>query len=52
MNDWERIFEIYYRFQLGRYIQITPDFQTIQNPGYNSDWGPVAVYSLRLRLNF
>jgi len=49
---WERIFEIYYRFQIGRYIQISPDFQYIQNPGYNSDRGPVAVYSLRLRLSY
>jgi high affinity Mn2+ porin len=49
---WERIFEIYYRIQMGRYIQVTPDFQHIQNPGYNRDRGPAVVYSLRLRLSF
>jgi high affinity Mn2+ porin len=48
----EQIFETYYRLQLGRYIQISPDFQHIQNPGYNRDRGPVVVYSLRLRLSY
>jgi hypothetical protein len=49
---WERVFETYYRIQLGRYVQISPDFQYIQNPGYNRDRGPVQVYGLRLRLSY
>jgi high affinity Mn2+ porin len=48
----EQIFETYYKIQLGRYLQITPDFQYIWNPGYNRDRGPVAVYSLRLHLSY
>ena len=48
----EQIFEMYYRVQLGRYVQVSPDFQYIQNPGYNRDRGPAKVYSLRLRLYF
>ncbi|HTZ39617.1 MAG TPA: carbohydrate porin [Syntrophales bacterium] len=48
----EQIFEVYYLIQLGRYVQITPDFQFIQNPGYNTDRGPVAVYGLRFRLSY
>lgn len=48
----EQIFEIYYRIQLGRYIQITPDFQCIWNPGYNRDRGPAQVYGFRLRLSY
>ena len=48
----EQIFEIYYRIQLGTYIQITPDFQFINNPGFNRDRGPAEVYSLRIRLSF
>ena len=48
----EQIFETYYRIQLGRYLQISPDFQYIQNPGYNRDRGPVEVYSLRVRLSY
>jgi carbohydrate-selective porin OprB len=48
----EQIFEIYYRIQLGRYVQITPDFQNIWNPGYNRDRGPAQVYGLRLHLSY
>ena len=49
---WEQVFEAYYRVQVGPYVQISPDFQFIQNPGYNKDRGPVEVYSLRARLSF
>jgi len=49
---WEQILEVYYRIQLGSYVQISPDYQFIQNPGYNNDRGPVAVYSIRVRLSF
>jgi high affinity Mn2+ porin len=48
----EQILETYYRVQLGQYAQLSPDFQYIQNPGYNRDRGPVEVYSLRLRLSY
>ena len=48
----EKELEAYYRVQIGKYIQITPDFQFILNPGYNRDRGPVQVYSLRLRLSY
>ncbi len=47
----ERVLEAYYRVQIGRYVQLSPDFQYIQNPGYNRDRGPVIVYSMRLRLS-
>jgi len=48
----EQVFETYYRVQLGRYIQISPDFQYIWNPGYNRDRGPVQVYGLRLHVSY
>ncbi|MGA2192712.1 MAG: carbohydrate porin [Nitrospirota bacterium] len=48
----EQITEAYYRIQLGRYVQISPDFQFIQNPGYNKDRGPAEVYSLRVHLSY
>ncbi len=48
----EKVFETYYRIQLGQYAQLSPDFQYIQNPGYNRDRGPAEVYSLRLRLSY
>jgi len=48
----EQILETYYRVQLGQYAQLSPDFQYIQNPGYNRDRGPVEVYSLRLHVSY
>jgi len=48
----EQVAEVYYRVQLGSYIQITPDFQFIINPGYNSDRGPAQAYALRARVSF
>lgn len=48
----ERLFEVYYRWQLGRFVQIGPDFQYIDNPGYNRDRGPASVFSLRLHLSY
>ena len=48
----EQVLETYYRIQVGQYAQLSPDFQYIQNPGYNRDRGPVEVYSLRLHLYF
>lgn len=48
---YEQAFEAYYRVQLGPYIQVSPDVQFIQNPGYNKDRGPAEVYGLRIRLS-
>lgn len=48
----EQVLETYYRVQLGQNTQLSPDFQYIQNPGYNRDRGPAEVYSLRLRLSY
>ena len=55
----EEIFETYYRAQWlvsarGAPIraQLGPDFQYIQNPGFNHDRGPVRFYSLRLHLEY
>jgi high affinity Mn2+ porin len=47
----EQVLEAYYRIQLGPYMQISPDFQFIQNPGYNRDRGPAEIYGLRVRLS-
>lgn len=49
---WEQILEVYYRIQISHYVQVTPDFQHIENPGYNRDRGPANVYSMRLRLAY
>ena len=48
----ERIVEAYYRLQLGRMLQVSPDVQWIQNPGYNSARGPATVLSLRVNARY
>ncbi len=48
----EQIVESYYRAQLGRFIQVSPDIQYIRNPGYNRARGPATVASLRMNLRY
>ena len=48
----EQIAETYYRAQMGRYFQVSPDVQYIRNPGYNRDRGPATVISLRVNLRY
>jgi high affinity Mn2+ porin len=55
----EQILEAYYRFE---HIwperpgpirwQLSPDFQYIQNPGYNRDRGPVRFWGIRLHVEY
>jgi len=48
----EMILETYYAIKLTDYASLTPDYQFIINPGYNTDRGPVNVFSARLHLEF
>jgi high affinity Mn2+ porin len=48
----ETIFETYYAFKLGKYQQLSLDYQWIKNPAYNADRGPVQVYGLRWHTEF
>lgn len=48
----EQIVESYYRVQVGRQIQVSPDIQFIRNPGYNRDRGPATVFSLRVNFKY
>ena len=48
----EEILESYYRAQLGRFIQVSPDVQLIRNPGYNRARGPATVASLRVNVRY
>lgn len=49
---YEKILEAYYRFQFGRYLQLSPDVQFISNPGYNRDRGPARVIGVRLHASY
>jgi high affinity Mn2+ porin len=48
----EQIIEAYYRVQCGKYIEVSPDYQYIRNPGYNRDRGPATVLGLRLNVKY
>ena len=48
----ERVVEAYYRVQVGKWIEVSPDVQYFQNPGYNRDRGPATMLSLRLNVRF
>ena len=55
----EQILETYYRLQWSFSIgpaplrlQLTPDFQYIQNPGFNRDRGPVRFFAVRAHLEY
>jgi carbohydrate-selective porin OprB len=48
----EQILEGYYRLQAGRFLELTPDVQSIRNPAYNRDRGPALVGSLRANFRY
>jgi high affinity Mn2+ porin len=48
----EQIFETYYSYALNSSTHLTFDYQFINNPGYNTDRGPVNVFSSRFHWQF
>jgi carbohydrate-selective porin OprB len=48
----EQVIEAYYRVQIGRFIQLSPDVLLIRNPGYNRDRGPATVLGLRANTHY
>lgn len=48
----EKILEAYYSFQATRWISLSPDVQYAVNPAYNRDRGPVAIYAVRVHVEF
>ncbi len=48
----EEIAEVYYRAQIGAYVEASPDVQRVVNPGYNRDRGPATVFGLRLNVRY
>jgi high affinity Mn2+ porin len=49
---YEKIAELYYNYHLSQNFSVTVDYQFIADPAYNSDRGPVSVFSLRLHCQF
>ncbi|HQU05819.1 MAG: hypothetical protein B7Z60_01045 [Ferrovum sp. 37-45-19] len=48
----EEVLETYYRYRIKKGIELTADWQYIQNPAYNQYRGPVNVYAFRLHVEF
>ncbi len=48
----EQILETYYSVAVFSFAHVTADFQLINDPAYNRDRGPVAVFGLRLHAQF
>lgn len=48
----EHILETYYSFSFKNKLFISPDYQLVINPAYNSDRGPVSFFALRLHAEF
>ena len=48
----EMVTEAYYAFSPVRWAALTLDYQLIVNPGYNTDRGPVSVFSGRIHVQF
>jgi high affinity Mn2+ porin len=44
--------EAYYRTQIGRWVQVSPDIQHIWNPGYNRDRGPATIVGFRVNARY
>jgi high affinity Mn2+ porin len=48
----EKIIEAYYSYALTSAARLSFDYQFIDNPGYNTDRGPVSVFSGRFHSQF
>jgi|SRR6516225_9931663 hypothetical protein len=48
----EQIIETYYKYALCSSIEISLDYESIRNPAYNTDRGPVNVFGLRFHWHF
>jgi len=48
----ERVLEVFYSLQVTKALAISPDFQLIQNPGYNRDRGPAKFVGVRVHAEF
>ena len=48
----EQIIETYYSFSLHKGVEITADYQFVNNPAYNRDRGPVSIFGARLHAQF
>ena len=48
----EEILETYYLWKPAPYLGITPDFQFVNHPAYNTDRGPVLIMGIRVHVEY
>jgi high affinity Mn2+ porin len=48
----EEILETYYNWRPVKWLMVALDHQFVQNPGYNSDRGPVNVFAVRIHAEY
>jgi high affinity Mn2+ porin len=48
----EEIAELYYNWVPRDWLTIAADLQGVNNPAYNRDRGPVAIFGIRVHLAF
>ena len=48
----EKVTELYYRYGVNSWLDLTLDHQLIINPGHNGARGPVNVFGIRVRAAF
>lgn len=48
----EEILELFYNFQVTKGMFVGFDFQEVDHPAYNRDRGPVALYTMRVHIEF
>ena len=48
----EQILEAFYSLAVRKSVEVTADYQFVNNPGYNRDRGPVSILGARLHAQF
>jgi high affinity Mn2+ porin len=48
----EKVIEAYYNLAVWKSVQVTPDYEFVDNPAFNRDRGPVSVFGIRLHGKF
>lgn len=48
----ENVLEAYYAYSVNKWATLTLDYQFVVNPGYNTDRGPVSIFSVRTHAEF
>ena len=51
-RDAEKVAEIYYRYRFNNRVELTPQFQWIEQAGGDADAGPVQLVGLRAKVGF